>query len=242
MKTVADLLSRDRRSERVAAVGATGRTYDYHWLCTSAWKAGNYLRHTGVRRGVTVGVVGDGPFALLALFGTTLLEGTVWVDPPTDLEDENVRTVVAPTDEVTAFDLEPGAQRVGYGSQPAAPGIHHFERGLWSENPSFPPTSFDPSANLLTDGDRTLTHDDALGAARRIIDEWDLPGEPAVGVSSPLSDPRTVVAGIVVPLVAGGRFVLEPAVADEPLDVVVTDGTVDSTDVRSIPLAAVSGF
>ncbi|WP_247000865.1 hypothetical protein [Halosolutus gelatinilyticus] len=207
--TVDDLLARERRDDRTALVDATGREYDRHWLCTTSWKAGNFLRHAGVREGVTVGVAGEGPLALLACFGTTLLEGTTWFDPPTALSDvDDVRAIVAPVDDLDGYDLPRGAQRVGYGDAPDDPGVHHFDAGLWSENPSFPPLSIDPETDLLADGDRTLTHETALDSAGTIVDEYGLERGDRVVVRAPLSDPRTVVAGVIAPLLAEGPIVL----------------------------------
>ncbi|ELZ09144.1 hypothetical protein C478_17159 [Natrinema thermotolerans DSM 11552] len=207
--TVDDLLTRELRDDRIALVDATGREYDYHWLCTTAWKAGNFLRHSGVREGVTVGVVGDGPLALLACLGTTLLEGTTRFDPPTDLADEDdFRTLVAPVDRLESYDLPQGAQRVGYGDKPDAPDVHHFDAGLWSENPSFPPLAIDPDTAILTDGERTVTHGQVLEAAHGVLEGTDLGADDRVVVRGPLSDPRTVVAGVIAPLLAKAVIVL----------------------------------
>jgi hypothetical protein len=209
METVDDLLTRDRRDDRTALIDATGREYDRHWLCTTSWKAGNFLRHSGVRTGVTVGVVGGGPLALLAFFGTTLLEGTTRFSPPTDLtDDEAFRTLVAPTGEVDAYELPRGAQRVCYGDEPDEPGIHHFDAGLWSENPSFPPLSIDPETTLLTDGERTPTHAEALEGARAVVDEYGLEAGDRIVVREPLSNHRAVIAGVIAPLLADGVIVL----------------------------------
>ncbi|WP_226006749.1 hypothetical protein [Natrinema salinisoli] len=217
--TVDDLLTRELRDDTIALVDATGREYDYHWLCTTSWKAGNFLRHAGVRDGVSVGVVGNGPLALLAFFGTTLLEGTTRFDPPRDLTDEDdFRTLVAPVDRLADYELPRGAQRVGYGDEPDAPGVHHFDAGLWSENPSFPPLSIDPETTILTDGERTVTHGQVLEAVREILEEYDLGADDRVVVRAPLSDPRTVVAGVIAPLLAKGVIVLpgdETGTADE---------------------------
>lgn len=224
METVDGLLTRDRRDDRTALIDATGREFDVHWLCTTSWKAGNFLRHSGVREGVTVGIVGSGPLALLAFFGTTLLEGTARFDPPTDLTDDpEFRTLVAPTDDVGSYDLPRGAQRVCYGDEPDEPGVHHFDAGLWSENPSFPPLSISPDVTLLTDGDRRLTHEEALEAAREVIDEHGLEAGDRVVVRAPLSNPRTAVVGVIAPLLAGSVIVLTDGEhADE--DVVADDG------------------
>ena len=207
--SIGELFGRERRTDRSALVDGTGREYDYHWLCTTSWKAGNFLRHTGVRRGVTVGVVGDGPLALLAFFGTALLEGTTRFDPPGDLADvPDFRTLVAPTDELERYELPRGAQRVAYGGRPDEPGTHHFDAGLWSENPSFPPVSFDPGAPLLADDEETITHGAAIEAARGVADGNDVEQGTKVVVRGPLSDPRTMVAGVIAPLLFGGTVVL----------------------------------
>ncbi|AGB39429.1 acyl-CoA synthetase family protein [Natronococcus occultus] len=207
--TVDDLLARERRGDRTALVDATGREYDRHWLCTSSWKAGNFLRHSGVREDVTVGVAGEGPLALLAFFGTTLLEGTTRFDPPTDLaETDAFRALVVPTEDGDAYELPPGAQRVYYGDQPDQPGIHHFEAGLWSENPSFPPLSVDPETALVTDSERTLTHGEALEAARGVVDDHGLDPDDRVVVRAPLSELGTVIAGVLAPLLIEAPIVL----------------------------------
>ncbi|MFA9426932.1 hypothetical protein [Natronorubrum sp. A-ect3] len=209
--TVDELLTRELRDDRTALVDATGREFDHHWLCTTSWKAGNFLRHSGVRKGVTVGIVGENPLALLAFFGTAMLEGTARFEPPTDLTDEDgFRALVAPVDDLEAgtYDLPRGAQRVGYGSKPNEPDIHHFDAGVWSENPSFPPLDIDPETAILTDGDRTISHEQALEAASELIDEYDIEAGDRVVVREPLSDPRAVIAGVLTPLLAEGVIVL----------------------------------
>ena len=209
--TVDDLLTRDRRDDRTALVDATGREYDRHWLCTTAWKSGNFLRHAGVRKDVTVGVVGENPLAVLAFFGTTLLEGTTRFDPPTDLTaQEDFRALVAPVEtlENGPYELPRGSQRVGYGAKPNEPDIHHFDAGVWSENPAFPPLDIDPGTAILTDGDRTVTHEAVLEAAAAVVEEYGLETDDRVVVRAPLSDIRAVVAGVIAPMLADGVVVL----------------------------------
>ncbi|MFC7215571.1 hypothetical protein ACFQO4_15965 [Saliphagus sp. GCM10025334] len=252
METLAACFERDRRSERPALEDATGRTYDAHWLRTSSWKAGNFLRHTGVRRGVTVGVVGSGPLALLSFFGAALLESRTMFDPPHDLGgSENLRTLVAPVRHLGEYDLPESAQRVGYGSSPDDPGIRHLESGLWSENPSFPPLEIDPETPLLVDGRREYSHRTVLEAAHDVIDEWELETGDRVALQAPLSDPRTVVGGVVAPLLVDAVTVLSDSVSDSvskpPTDdvyadvdfVVTTEGEPSHTAVPVLPLSAI---
>ncbi|ELZ07176.1 hypothetical protein C479_15372 [Halovivax asiaticus JCM 14624] len=276
METVADYLTRDRRSDRPALVDSTGRTYDAHWVCTSAWKAGNFLRHTGVRRGVTVGVVGDGPLAVLSFLGTALLSGRTWFDPPSTAIDaassaasdaESLRTIVAPATQLEDVEADPSTQLVCYGGEPPAPGVHHLDAGLWSENPSFPPVDIDPETPLLavTDGDGTrhgsISHATALAEARRIAGTFDIEAGTRVVVDRAFDDPRTVVAGVLAPLVADGVTVLtggtggrtqsqtpessldggeDGAESTEPEGALfVTDADATSVPERRLPLSAV---
>ena len=219
--TVDDLLTRELRDDRTALVDATGREFDHHWLSTTSWKAGNFLRHSGVREGVTVGVVGETPLALLAFFGTTLLEGTTRFDPPTDLTGaEDFRALVAPVRDLESdtYDLPRGAQRVGYGSKPDEPDIHHFDAGVWSENPAFPPLDIDPERELLTDGERTVTHGEALEAASDVVEAYDIEEGDRVVVRAPLSDLRTVAAGVLAPLLSDGAIVLTGETEETPVE------------------------
>ncbi|MFC6768722.1 hypothetical protein [Natrinema soli] len=232
--TVDELFTRELRDDRIGLVDATGREYDYHWLCTSSWQAGNFLRHAGVREDVTVGVVGDGPLALLAFFGTTLLEGTTRFEPPTDLADaEDFRALVAPVSALEEYDLPRGAQRVGYGSNPEAPDVHHFDAGIWTENPSFPPLAIGPETTILSDGDRTVTHGELLEAARAVVAENGLEADDRVVVRAPLSDPRAVAAGVIAPLLVRGVIVL-PDNAEERM-VERGEYAVSSESAESVP-------
>lgn len=248
METLGEYLTRERRSDRTALVDATGRTYDAHWLCTSAWKAGNFLRHTGVRRGVTVGIDGEGPLALLSFLGTALLEGRSWVDPPTSLADvEGLRTLVAPADRLDRYDVGSSTQRVCYGGQPTAPDVHHLDAGLWSENPSFPPTDIEPETPLLLDGDprtvaaRSISHGAAVAGARSVAEEFGIDAGTRVVVEASLADPRAIVAGVLAPLVADGVTVLPAGKGADDSgavdgDVSVTDDAVETSSGLQLPV------
>ncbi|ELZ02634.1 hypothetical protein [Natrialba asiatica] len=220
--TVDELFGRGRRDDRTVLVDGTGREFDAHWLCTTTWKAGNFLRHVGVHEGTTVGVVGGGPLALLACFGTTLLGGKTRFEPPTDLADaDDLQALVAPIDDIETgrYDLPRGTGKLGYGDEPTTPGVSHFDAGLWSENPSFPPQTLDPETGLLTDGKRTDTHEDVIETAADVIDDYGLETGTRVVVRAPLSAPETVAAGVVAPLLAEGVIVLAGTEAepdDEP--------------------------
>ena len=212
MESLAELLARDRRSERVACrVGTDGRSYDYDGFLTTAWQAGNYLRHLGVREGVAVGIAADRtPEVVLAALGTGLLGGTVWFDPPATAD---LRAFVGRPADVVSRAAEPGLQRVSYGGGADDPAIERFEEGLWSENPTMPPERPAPDAGILTDGERTLSQRELLAAAEALIDAVDVGRDSAVVLRAPLSDPRAVV-GILAALRAESTLVLPDGPTD----------------------------
>ncbi|WP_276300391.1 hypothetical protein [Halorussus lipolyticus] len=219
MNALGDLVARDRRSEETALVAPReNRTYDYHRFCTTAWKTGNFWRRRGVHDEATVAVADDPePEAVFSLLGAALLGARTRFGLPATGEtgdsgqtgdsekaaDLDARVVVAPHDEIGDYEVPPGCQRVGYGGPPDDPAIAHFERDVWSENPSFPETPIDPeTVALVADGDE-FTHADLLTAAEEVADDWGLEPGDEVAVRAPLADPGTVVAGLVAPLVAG---------------------------------------
>jgi len=239
MESLDDVVARDRRSQDLAvrAAGDPERTYTYHRFCTTAWKTGNFLRHLGVGDGVAVGVAADPiPQSLLAFFGTALLGGRTRFDPPREFDG---RAVVARSDAVEGYELPPGGQRVGYGDEPADPATRYFEEEVWSENPAFPPVDRDPSTPALDDGERRYSHAELVDAASTAVEEFGL-DDDAVAVRASLADARTVVAGALAPLMAGGT-VLFPS-EDAAGDVAVTsdggDGAVPES--RTISLDAIS--
>nr|WP_282594728.1 AMP-binding protein [Halomarina salina] len=210
MDVLGDLVARSRRSDDPALLApAVGRTYDYRRFCTTAWKVGHFLRHLGVRTGRSVALVGDDrPEVVLSLYGAALLGATVSFDPPTE-EVVDSRVLLAPSDRVDAFDVEPGTQRVAYGDAPSDPGVAYFERDVWSENPTEPPDRVSPDDVLLHDLDgESYTHAAVLDAARRVVEEWGLEPGDRVAVRAPLARPGAVVAGLVAPVLAGGAILL----------------------------------
>jgi hypothetical protein len=219
-----DCVARERRSADPALRDArSGRAYDYRRFCTTAWKAGNFLRHLGVRSGRRVGVAGDAPEAVLTCYGAALLGAVVRFDPPEGFE---CRAVVAPTGDLPA--AEPGVERVTYGEEHEDPSVAYFERDVWSENPTMPPDRVAPDDDLLAPGDRTFTHGEVLAAAGDVADRWSLGAGDAVAVDAPLSEPGTVAAGLVAPVLAGGTVVLG---SDSDADHLVGDGGVQPADV-----------
>ncbi len=226
-RVLGDLLARERRSNR-PALGGGGRELDYRRFITTAWKAGNYLRHLGVRKGSTVGVVGEGPPAVLSLFGAAALGAAVWVDPSADSSPD---VLVAPTNRLGRFDAPSRSNRVGYGSEPDDPAVSYFERDVWSENPVEPPERVAPEDAALRGAFGEWSHTDVFDAADGVTEQ--LSPEDTVALRASLSNPWVVAAGVVAPLSVGAR-VLFPE-EGESGSVAVVEGEAPEERVLSPP-------
>ena len=245
---VGDLVARARRSDAPALrAPRLGRAYDYARLCTDAWKTGNYLSHLGVHGptgegthdAATVAVADDPvPEAALTFLGTALLGATTRFVPLPDGAgaDEggegihvNARALVVPFDAVGGYALPPGGQSVAYSGPPDDPSVGHFERDVWSENPTEPPDRVAPESVVLAADGATYAHADLLDAARRVADDWALEPGDAVAVRASLRRPGTVVAGLLAPLAAGATVLF-------PDDEAVGDcAVVDAPDAHDAP-------
>ena len=141
-----DLVARERRSDAVALrVDATGREISYRDFCTTAWKAGHALSHCGVHPGARVAIAPDpAPQPLLTLFGAACLGACVTFDT-----EAAARAVLVPADREGDVERRPGRAVVVYGDAPADPGVTHWERTVWSENPVRPPGERDADEVVL---------------------------------------------------------------------------------------------
>ena len=141
----------------------------------------------------------------MSFFGAALLGAQVRFHGP---EESTARAVVAPAESVAAYGLPAGSQRVAYGAPPDEPSVAHFERDVWSENPSFPATVVPTDSPVLATEDGTYSHATLLDAAETVSERWELAPGDEVAVRAPLTDPRTLVAGVLAPLIAGGAILL----------------------------------
>ncbi|SDY07282.1 hypothetical protein [Halopenitus persicus] len=240
METLADPLARDRRSDDPALVTPDGRERSRHDLITNAYRAGNALRHEGVRRGAAVGIapVPDLPF-LLAFLGAGLLGARVRFDVDASLA-AGARAVVVPAADAPDVTAEagPGTRVVAVGGESADPAVTHWEETVWSENPAFPSPTVEPDDPLLDSpgGDDAVTHGEAITAATAIAEQYGITSSRRVVLRSSLAHPGAVVAGVLAPLCGGGVTVLSSAeaegVADD--DLVITEAgdptTIDVAD------------
>lgn len=212
MDVFGDLLSRDRRSDAPALKTADGRTRSYHELLTNAYKAGNALRHVGVREGAELGIAPVPALQpILAFLGAGLL-GAVTRFDPVESVDAGTQAVLVPAASEPEYDPGPATKVAVFGGDPERSETTNWEETVWSENPSFPPTTFGPETSVLAAGDDQWSQGAVLAAAAEVADIHGFGGGTSVVLRTPLATPSAVVAGLVAPLYAGGTTVLtEPA-------------------------------
>jgi hypothetical protein len=221
MDVLGDLVARERRVKEPLVYGDGSQPYTAHKFCTDAWKTASLFRYHGVGRERGVAIAPErAPQPLLSFFGTALLGAPVRIGLPPEAD---VRVVVGPVAEVEALAAEPGTKRVVYGDEPSDPDVIHFERDIWSENPTMPPDTVSPDQPALVTADRTYTHETLLTAAERVVDEQGLTDDDAVAVRASLARPGALVAGVLAPLRAGASVLLA-GTGPEPTLVVGGDG------------------
>jgi hypothetical protein len=257
METLAELLARGRDREGPAFVAADRTApHTYREFCTNAWKAGNLLRHYGVRRGSRLGVVvgpkepgpddepgrlGTAVDPLLALCGGAVVGATVDLDPDPPV---GARALVGPDAWLDGCEAEPGCSRLAYGGPPADADVAHFERELWSENPVEPPGEVAPDDPVLAvRGGAACTHGELCDLAAGVVGEYGLGPDEVVGLDAPLTDAGAVAAGVVAPLSVGATVRIGDSAADGPdaageLAYVVSS---DRDDSRALNPDAVTG-
>ena len=232
MDAIGDLVARERRSERLAVrTPATDRALDYHDFCTTAWKAGNFLRYLGVGRDALVAVAPDPlPEPVLTFFGAAQLGAVTRFEPVTD---GSARAVVVGRDREAEFDLPPESKLAVYGGEPSSPTVTHWEGSVWSENPAFPPTDVSPDAAALTTGDETYSHADLLSTAGSVASTLGLRPTDTLRVEASLSEPRAVAGGLLAALLVGGTVSLA---TDDSGRVVVADDESRRLTLADVPL------
>jgi hypothetical protein len=211
MDTLGDLVGRDRRSDAIALrTDATDRAMSYHDFCTTAWKAGNFLRYLGVRTDDRIAVSPDlRPEPILALFGAALLGARTQfgIDDPPAGGDTQARVTVAPVERESTLSVPDESRLLVYGGVPEQSRTAHWEADVWSENPAFPPTTVESNSTVLEVVDRTDSHESLLAAARAVIEKYGLAAGSTVAVRDELRTPGTVAAGVLAPLLSGATAV-----------------------------------
>lgn len=233
METLVDLVARSRRSDSPALrASAHDQFFDYQRLCTTAWKAGNFLHARGVRARSTVAIAAAARAEpVLAFLGASLLGARSYVGPP---ENVDARAVVGPVADVAGYDLEAGTQRIAFGGEPTDPDVYHFEGDVWSENPTMPPEAESRMAvNVaLVTGREALTHGELLDAATAVADRLKLTEEDTVAIRAPISDPRAIAGAVLAPLAVGGTVLFPDE--DETADAAIYAPDVTAPEPRTL--------
>jgi len=237
METLADVVAagRDREGAVLAAAGRSA-PYTYGEFSTNAWKAGNLLRHYGVRPAARLALVvgpkepdeddesgrlGTAADPLLGLLGGAALGAVVDVMPA---EPVDARAIVLPNAWLSQYEVAAGCSRLAYGGPPEESGVAHFERELWSENPIEPPDPVRPDDDVLRVDESTFTHEDLLAAGQSVADEFGLTDEDSVGLDASLTGPGAVAAGIVAPLAVGATIRVGESDLASETTLIVKDG------------------
>jgi hypothetical protein len=203
MDTLGDLLATGDDDAIALATSSRAGSYSYGKLRTSAWKAGNLLRHYGVRPTSRVAIAADGavtPPPLVGFFGAALAGGEVRFDPPTEV---TATVLLAPTATVDDYDPQPGCKLLGYGDRSDDPTVAHFEREAWSENPTEPPVSVGRDATVLVTDHSVYSHGDLLGRARAVAHERGYEADDVIELTGSLGTPATLAGQVLAPLSAG---------------------------------------
>jgi hypothetical protein len=248
METLADLVAAGRNREGpVVDAPERNAPYTYGEFSTNAWKAGNLLRHYGVRAGARLGLVigpkhpepddepgwlGATPDPLLALLGGACLGARVVLSPPQPVE---ARAFVCPDAWLDRYDVSPGCSQLAYGGPPETTGVAHFERELWSENPIEPPDPVAADDPFLDIDGATKTQGELISVGESLAATHELDSGDRIALDAPLTSAGAIAAGVVAPLAVGATIVVGSDVAGDVCYTV----TGDSRDGATVDPASV---
>ena len=247
METLVDIVAAGRDREG-PALDAPERNapYTYGEFSTNCWKAGNLLRHYGVRGGARMALVvgpkhpedddepgwlGTAADPLLALLGGGCLGATVVISPP---EPVDARAFVCPDAWLDRYEIEPGCSRLAYGGPPETTGVAHFERELWSENPIEPPDPVTPDDVVLDIDGETTTQGELVAAGESVAANQGLASGDRVAVDTPLSSAGAIAAAVVAPLSVGATIVPSDAAGECVYTVTESDASGPTVDPRDL--------
>lgn len=225
MDVLGDLVARERRRKEPLVHSAASQPYTAHKFCTDAWKTASLFRYHGVGPGRPVAIADEArPQTLLALFGAALLGSSARFGLPTD-DADGPRLLVGDAADLDDMEPTPGTKRVGYDGPPDDPDVVHFERDIWSENPTMPPATVTPEQTVLDAESGSYTHEELLAVTDWVVAEFELSADDAVAIRAQLTNPGTVVAGVLAPLAVDAEIVLPGSANSGTFAVAATDET-----------------
>lgn len=206
MNTLRDILA-DAVNNTDLAIGAPAageRVYTYEQLAETSRSLATVFAEAGIDADSVVAIA-PAPAAetVIGFLSATALGAQVRFSPPARAA---IAGVFGPTETVAAFQVPDDALRVGFGERPDADRITHFGTAVWKADADPIDAPVVPTTPALSDGSHQYTHRALLQAANAVIDARDITTETEIAVRGPLTDPRTIVAGFIAPLVAGGTI------------------------------------
>ncbi len=222
MNTLPEILTQavDTTDVAIGAPAAGERVYTYDQLVETTRSLATVFAEAGIDEESVVAIA-PAPAAetVIGFLSATALGASVRFSPPARAAIEGV---FGPTDTVGTFQVPDDALRVGFGERPEDDRITHFGTAVWKAHAEPIDAPVVPTTPALSDGSHQYTHRALMQAASAVIDIRDITAETETAVRGPLTDPRTVVAGFIGPLVAGGtiRF---PSNSTPHGDLAITD-------------------
>lgn len=199
---VEDLSSREGTAIGVPRAGEN--VYTYEQLQETTYSFAHVLSEHGVDNESLVGIVpsGNGQ-TVISVLGAAALGAQIQLE---DISGTAVDALVGPTNSVGKYRIPAQSPRIGFGSSPDHDKIMHFEKLVWKTDPTLPEASVLPSTSLLKTPEATFSHRRVIKAAEAAVKAREMDEEMTVVVRSSISDPRTIAAGFIAPLLAGATI------------------------------------
>lgn len=206
MSTLRDLVEdcADREGVAIGAPEAGEQVYTYERLATTTYSLAAALAERGVDEDSLVALTpAEAPETVVGLLATTILGARARFSGPARAP---VDALIGPVDAVGKYEIPEGAARIGFGSRPDSAAISHFGKLVWKAADTPPDAPVLPTTRALSDGEYVYSHRALLRAGQAVIEARDLTPDMTVVVRSALTDPRTVAAGLIAPLMAGSTI------------------------------------
>ncbi len=220
--TLVDLLSSNADTDAVAlgAPAAGEQVYTYDRLATTSRSTATVLAAAGLDADSFIAIA-PAPAAetVIGFLGAAILGARVRFSGPARAP---VDAVFGPTDTVRRYQVPDDALRIGFGERSEDDRIRHFARAVWRAEDALPDAPVLPTTTVLSDGNAAYTHRRLIRTGQAVIAARGITPDTELAVRAPLTDPRTIAAGLIAPLLAGAtiRFPTDETPAG---DLAVTD-------------------
>ena len=210
MRTVLDILDSlpDVTQPAVGIPSAGDRVYTYDQLDSMVTTLGGTLQSYGLSPESLVAIAPTARSEMVISTLAVLATGaTVRVSPPAKAP---VDAVVGPSDVVSQYIAPSDALELVYDT--ASDGQLDYKEAVTQTADTLRTTAVRPNTTALTDGEITATHADLAETVSSLSADDRFTTGAEVMIRAPLTDPRTIAAGVLTPLAAG--CTLRPASGD----------------------------